>query len=59
MARTIGMVPENCLAQRISWSPKGQAKELYRCTFPYLDIYRGRVMVRVKPLGGAGGLPPA
>lgn len=28
-------------APRIDISPKGQAKELYRCACLYLDIYRG------------------
>ena len=28
-------------AQSVDLSPKGQAKELYRCACLYLDIYRG------------------
>lgn len=31
----------NAAAQSIDLSPKGQARELYRCACLYLDIYRG------------------
>lgn len=41
---SIGSVSESygsAAAQTIDLSPKGQARELYRCASLYLDIYRG------------------